>query len=238
MSGDVAIQPLNLLRRRQGRALAEVRASLVRLLRDNRQGVIDAFLKAETVPDRWRRLLAEKIDTIVKMRGLSRLDAEADAFRHVVIDYLNETHPKTDPRVCAHCRGPDLPLTLTCRWGRRSSYVAAQRLLGAVARAASRQGRRRACPPGRCEAMTGRKIRESERWRGRRKPPEPSLKPLAVALAPSPPSIPVPEPLTAADRARIARWVASRIVSWPPDNSSTASGRSLRREVGRACQRR
>jgi hypothetical protein len=66
--------------------------------------------------------------------------------------------------------------------------------------------------------MTGRKIRESERWRGRRKPPEPSLKPLAVALAPSPPSIPAPEPLTAADRARIARWVASRIVSWPPDN--------------------
>ena len=51
------------------------------------------------------------------MRGLSRLDAEADAFGHVVIDYLNETHPKTDPRVCAHCRGPDLPLTPTLPFG-------------------------------------------------------------------------------------------------------------------------
>jgi hypothetical protein len=85
--------------------------SLVRLLCDNRQVVIDAFLEAETEPNRWRRLLAEKIETIVKMRGLPRPDAEAEAFRHIVIEYLNETLPGTDPRVCAHCRGPDLPLT-------------------------------------------------------------------------------------------------------------------------------
>jgi hypothetical protein len=84
---------------------------LVGLLRDNRQAVIEAFLEAETAPDRWRRLLAEKLETIVKMRGLARSDAEAEAFRHIVIEYLNETHPNTDPRVCAHCRGPDLPLT-------------------------------------------------------------------------------------------------------------------------------
>ena len=53
--------------------------SLVRLLRDNRQAVIDAFLKAETESDRWRRLLAEKIETVVKMRGLPRPNAEAEA---------------------------------------------------------------------------------------------------------------------------------------------------------------
>ena len=85
--------------------------SLVRLLRDNRQAVIDAFLKAETESDRWRRLLAEKIETVVKMRGLPRPNAEAEAFRHIVIEFLNENHPMTDPRVCAYCRGPDLPLT-------------------------------------------------------------------------------------------------------------------------------
>jgi hypothetical protein len=92
-------------------AESEPDESLVRLLRNHRQDVIDAFLKAETQPDRWRRCLAEKVETIVKMRGLPRADAEAEAFRHIVIEYLNETHPKTDPRVCAHCRGPDLPLT-------------------------------------------------------------------------------------------------------------------------------
>ena len=111
------------------RAESEPDESLVRLLRDNRQAVIDAFLEAETEPDRWRRLLAEKIETIVKMRGLPRPDAEAEAFRHIVIEYLNETHPATDPRVCAHCRGPDLPLTpILAVWGRRSSYVASSAL--------------------------------------------------------------------------------------------------------------
>jgi hypothetical protein len=93
------------------RAESEPDESLVRLLRDNRQAIIDAFLEAETDADRWRRLLSEKIETIVKVRGLQRPDAEAEAFQHIVTEYLNETHPTTDPRVCAHCRGPDLPLT-------------------------------------------------------------------------------------------------------------------------------
>ncbi len=95
----------------------EPNEALVRLLRNNRQAVIDAFLEAETEPDRWRRLLAEKIETVVKMRGLPRRDAETEAFRHVVIGYLNETLPDTDPRVCAHCVGPDLPLTPTLPFG-------------------------------------------------------------------------------------------------------------------------
>ena len=99
------------------RAESEPDESLVRLLRDNRRAVVDAFLKAEMEPDRWGRLLAERIETIVKMRGLPRLDAGAEAFRHIVIEYLNQTHPKTDPSVCAHCRGPDLPLTPTLPFG-------------------------------------------------------------------------------------------------------------------------
>jgi hypothetical protein len=60
--------------------------------------------------------------------------------------------------------------------------------------------------------MTGQKLREAERWKGRRKP-QPRA-PAPIALMPSPP----PPPLTAADRVRIARWVASRIVTWAPDN--------------------
>ena len=50
----------------------------------------------------------------------------------------------------------------------------------------------------------------SERWKGRQ-PPRPKG---VVALAPT--STP-PEPLTAADRARIAKWVAAQIVSYRPD---------------------
>jgi hypothetical protein len=85
--------------------------------RDNKQEVMDAILAAETEPDRWRRIFAEKIEIIVTIRDLSQASAEAEAFRHVVVEYLNETHPNTDPRVCAHCAGPDLPLTPTLPFG-------------------------------------------------------------------------------------------------------------------------
>ena len=128
-------------------AESEPDESLVRLLRDNRQAIIDAFLEAETEPDRWRRLLAEKIETIVKMRGLPRPDAEAEAFRHIVIEYLNETHPNTDPRVCAHCRGPDLPLTpILAVWGRQSSCVASSALPRPMGRALAGPRRSRRSP--------------------------------------------------------------------------------------------
>ena len=105
-SGDFAFMPR-----------ASRTRGLVRLLRDNRRAIIDAVRKGETRPNRWRRLLAEKIETIVKMRGLPRPDAEAEAFRHIVVEYLNETLPNTDSRICAHCRGPNLPLTPTLPFG-------------------------------------------------------------------------------------------------------------------------
>jgi hypothetical protein len=79
--------------------------SLVRLLRDNKQAVMDAVLAAETESDRWRRVLAEKTQTITQLRGLTRLGAEREAFQHVVIEFLNWTHPNADPTCCAHCGG-------------------------------------------------------------------------------------------------------------------------------------
>ena len=74
--------------------------SLVRLLRDNKQAVMDAILAAETESDRWRRTLAEKVETITRLRGLARPDAEREAFKHVLVEYLNDTHPNTDPTSC------------------------------------------------------------------------------------------------------------------------------------------
>jgi hypothetical protein len=65
------------------------------------------------------------------------------------------------------------------------------------------------------------KLLFSQRWKHRRAPRPKAvvaLAPTAIAPMPSPPPITAAEPLTAADRARIARWVASRIICWPPDN--------------------
>jgi hypothetical protein len=54
----------------------EPNESLIRLLRDNKQAVVEAILAAETEPDRWRRRFAERIETTVTMRGVPRPDAE------------------------------------------------------------------------------------------------------------------------------------------------------------------
>jgi hypothetical protein len=64
------------------------------------------------VPERLRRIFAEKIATIVKVRGLERADAEREAFQQVVVEYANETHPNTDPRLCAWCGRPGLRIPL------------------------------------------------------------------------------------------------------------------------------
>jgi hypothetical protein len=49
--------------------------------RDNKQVVMDAILAAETESDCWRRVLAERVDTLMTVRGLSRPDAERKAFQ-------------------------------------------------------------------------------------------------------------------------------------------------------------
>jgi hypothetical protein len=99
--------------------------SLVRLLRDNKQAVVDAILAAETESDHWRRVLAEKTQTIMMIRGLSRHDAEREAFEHVVIEFLNETRPNSDLTRCAHCCGPETPdaTLLPIGWGDRHAWL-------------------------------------------------------------------------------------------------------------------
>ena len=89
--------------------------------RDNKQ----AILAAETESDRWRRVLAEKVETIMQPRGLTRPDAKCEAFQPVPIEYLNETHPNSDPTRCAH-RGraetPDATLK-PIGWGERHAWL-------------------------------------------------------------------------------------------------------------------
>jgi hypothetical protein len=64
------------------------------------------------------------------------------------------------------------------------------------------------------------KLLFSQRWKHRRAPRSKAVVALAsTPIAPMPSRRPItaPEPQTAGDRARIAGWVASRIISWPPD---------------------
>jgi hypothetical protein len=66
---------------------------------------------------RWHRRFDDRSIVVQRARDMPPEQAKAEAFRHIVIEYLNETHPDTDPRFCAHCRGPDLPLTPTVPFG-------------------------------------------------------------------------------------------------------------------------
>jgi hypothetical protein len=92
--------------------------SLVRLLRDNKQAVLDAILAAERESDRWRRTLAEKVETITQLRGLTRPDAERDrdrspagsrarsiASQHQELHVWAEAVQKTSTRFHTRCAG-------------------------------------------------------------------------------------------------------------------------------------
>ena len=46
----------------------------------------------------------------MRVRGLSRSEAEGFAFEAILIDHLNATHSSsTDPNYCAHCRRAEAP---------------------------------------------------------------------------------------------------------------------------------
>jgi hypothetical protein len=72
---------------------------------------------------RWRRLLEDRTIVVERVRNLSRAGAEREAYRIIISEYLNETHPNTDPRVCAWCNKPDLPLTPTLPHGVGERHV-------------------------------------------------------------------------------------------------------------------
>jgi hypothetical protein len=60
--------------------------------------------------------------------------------------------------------------------------------------------------------MTGHKLRESERWKHRRKP-------TPIGDAAPAPTFEAPASIeTRAERVLIDRWVASRLVPWPPSH--------------------
>ena len=51
----------------------------------------------------WLCFFEEKVELVEKLRGLPRLEAERVAYEIVLVEYLNATHPETEPSRCAEC---------------------------------------------------------------------------------------------------------------------------------------
>jgi hypothetical protein len=74
---------------------------------------------------RWRRLFEDKIIVARRARGLTRTEAEPEAYRAVVADYLNATHPNTSATRCAGCGRAETPgaTLLPMGWGERHVWL-------------------------------------------------------------------------------------------------------------------
>jgi hypothetical protein len=57
----------------------------------------------------WRSFFEEKADLVERVRGLPRPEAERAAFDIVLVEFLNATHPNTDPSRCAWCGRTETP---------------------------------------------------------------------------------------------------------------------------------
>jgi hypothetical protein len=73
----------------------------------------------------WRCFFEEKVEVVERVRDLPRPEAERVAFQIVLVEFLNRTHPNTDPNRCAHCGRPETPdaALLPIGWGVRYSWV-------------------------------------------------------------------------------------------------------------------
>ena len=104
--------------RRNGVELGgEPPASLIALITDNKQAVVHALQRAEAEADRWRFVLREKSDLVMRARGSPEYESRCEAYGIILVEYLNGYMLDTDPRVCAWCGKPDLPLTPTLPFG-------------------------------------------------------------------------------------------------------------------------
>jgi hypothetical protein len=73
----------------------------------------------------WRCFLEEKTDLVERVRRLPRPEAERAAFDIILVEFLNRTHPDTDPSRCAHCARVETPdATLQpIGWGARHTWL-------------------------------------------------------------------------------------------------------------------
>ena len=74
---------------------------------------LDDFLNPPPPPPSPARLAFEaEVARVMRIRGLSRPEAERAAFENLLVAHLNRTHPDTPSDRCAHCgrlETPDAP---------------------------------------------------------------------------------------------------------------------------------
>ena len=93
--------------RRNGAELGgEPPASLIPLITDNKQAVVDALQRAEAEADRWRFVLREKSNLVMRARGSPEYESRCEAYGIILVEYLNGSMLDTDPRVCACAANP------------------------------------------------------------------------------------------------------------------------------------
>ena len=52
---------------------------------------------------RWLRKFEDRTVVVQRVRNLPQAEAERAAYNIVLVEFLNATHPDTDPNRCAHC---------------------------------------------------------------------------------------------------------------------------------------
>jgi hypothetical protein len=87
---------------------------------------LDDFLNSPPPP--WspqRQVFEDRVERVMRLRNLPRLEAERAAFEAALIDRLNATHPDTPSDRCAHCGGPETPdaVLKPIGWGERHAWL-------------------------------------------------------------------------------------------------------------------
>jgi hypothetical protein len=74
---------------------------------------------------RWRRMFADKTIVVERARDLPQAEVQREAYNAVLTEYLNETHPNTDPNRCAHCGKLEMPdeTLQPIGWGDRHAWL-------------------------------------------------------------------------------------------------------------------
>jgi hypothetical protein len=76
-------------------------------------------------PPPLRQAFENRVELIMRVRGLPRPEAERLAFEAVLIDWLNATHPNTPSDRCAWCGKPEAPgaALLPIGWGAHHAWL-------------------------------------------------------------------------------------------------------------------
>ena len=74
---------------------------------------------------RWLREFEDTTIVVQRVRNPPRAEAERAAYEIVLVEFLNETHPDTDPNRCAHCGKIGTPdaFLLPIGWGDRNAWL-------------------------------------------------------------------------------------------------------------------